>query len=56
MKELRSLGFKEQYFQFRDGDVKGEAAAKARAEAEAAKWAARSGFRFDVHKGFFMGF
>ena len=53
---LKALGFREQYFQFRDGDEAGKAAAKVKADAEAARWAERTGFRFTVSEGFFMGF
>lgn len=55
-KSLRDLGWREKYFEFRDGDAKGKANAKAQAEAHAAQWAEKTGFKFHVSEGFFMSF
>jgi Holliday junction resolvasome RuvABC DNA-binding subunit len=51
---LKALGFKQQYFQFRDKDEEGKKRAKAQAEAHAKEWAAKAGFELEVCEGCFL--
>jgi hypothetical protein len=54
--KLKELGFKTQYFEFRDGDEAAKARAKAHADRVAEHWSEKTGFKFDVSEGFFLGF
>lgn len=51
---LKEIGFKTPYFQYRNGDAAGKAAAKVKAEAFAKEWSAKAGFELDVNEGCFL--
>lgn len=51
---LKELGFKKPYFQYRNKDEAGKAAAKAKAEKFAEEWSAKTGLKMVVAGGFFL--
>jgi hypothetical protein len=53
-KTLKALGFKQPYFQYRNGDEEGKAKAKTKAEEFARVWSAKAGFELEVAEGFFL--
>ncbi len=52
--KLKTLGYKQQFFQFRNERVEEKAAAKKKAEAHRLLWKKKSGYDFDVSEGFFL--
>jgi hypothetical protein len=53
-KALKALGWKEQYFQFKNADEKAKAAARKAAEKSAARWKKAAGFALEVNEGCFL--
>jgi hypothetical protein len=53
-KVLRDLGFKTPYFQYRNKDEAGKAAAKKKAEAFCAEWSAKVDFELEIAEGCFF--
>jgi hypothetical protein len=52
--KLKELGYKKQYFQYKNKDEKAKAKAKAAAEAFSTKWFKKSGIKLEVREGFFL--
>jgi hypothetical protein len=51
---LKVLGWKEVYCQYKTADKAAKVKAKKKADSIAAKWEAKTGFKFEVNEGFFM--
>lgn len=52
--KLKALGWKEVYCQFKDKDPAAKIKAKAKADAIAAEWEAKTGLKFKVAEGCFL--